>query len=113
MNHSSTGKNLNSFLVESNLKLLPIAIYARYEFVQKDADELQLFQFTNNPTFNINAFTLGVNRILCSQFQTDLSLGVQGTINFPGDNLKTFYGNNPLAAEVYLKLAPSAVKQNY
>src|SRR5439155_12342841 len=64
MNHLSEGKNLNSVLLESNLKLAPISIYTRYEFVQKDANELQLLQFTSNPTFNINAFTLGANRIL-------------------------------------------------
>ena len=108
MNHSSNGKVLNSILFESNLKLAPISFYTRYEFVQKDADELQLFQFSNNPTFNINAFTLGINKVLFTQFKTDISLGIQGTINFPDANLKTIYGNNPLAAEVYIKLAPTS-----
>jgi hypothetical protein len=108
MNHSSEGKNLNSILIESNLKLAPITIYTRYEYVQKDVHELQLLQFTNNPTFNINAWTLGINRVLFAQYQTDLSLGVQGTINFPVQNLKPIYGSNPLAAEIYLKLAPSS-----
>src|SRR5205823_5940173 len=36
MNHSSAGKNLNAILFESNLKLALIAIYIRYEYVQKD-----------------------------------------------------------------------------
>ena len=108
MNHSSTGKNLHSILFESNLKLAPITIYTRYEFVQKDADELQLFQFINNPTFNINAFTLGLNKVVFTQFKTDVSLGIQGTINLPDTDLKPLYGNNPLAEEIYIKLAPSS-----
>ena len=108
MNQNSNGKKLNSFLFESNLKLAPITIYTRYEFVQKDAGELQLLQFSNNPTFNLSAFTLGINRVLITKYKTDLSIGLQGTINFPDSNLKSIYGNNPLAGEIYLKFAPTS-----
>jgi hypothetical protein len=106
MNHNST-ENLHSLLLESNLKLTPITIYARYEFVQKDANELQQLQFNGNPSFNIHALTLGVNKTLLSRFKTDLSLGVQGTIDFPDERLQSVYGTDPLSAEVYLKLAPA------
>lgn len=109
MNHDSRGENLNSFLAESNLKLAPFGIYARYEFVQKDAGELQLFHFEDPPTFNLNAFTLGANKILFTHFNTDLSLGLQSTINFPDQNLKRIYGSNPLALEVFLKIAPTSI----
>ncbi|OFY87434.1 MAG: hypothetical protein A3F72_04160 [Bacteroidetes bacterium RIFCSPLOWO2_12_FULL_35_15] len=108
-NHVPKGKRLTSILLESNLKLAPLTIYARYEFIQKDGEELNLLQLTSNPTFNIQAFTLGFNKILFTRFKTDLSLGIQGTINFPDTNLKTFYGNNPFSAEIYLRIAPSAV----
>lgn len=107
MNSTSEGHQLHSLLAESNLKLAPLTIYSRYEFVQKDAHELALEQFPGDPVFNIHAFTLGVNRILFSHFQTDLSLGLQGTINFPDERLQAVYGKNPVSAEVYLRISPS------
>ena len=107
MNHPSEGANLNSFLIESNLKLRPVIVYARFEFVQKDAQELNLVQFNENPVFNINALTAGLNRILFTVFKTDISAGLQGTINFSGKELRDIYGNYPLAGEIYLRVAPS------
>jgi hypothetical protein len=104
--NSSDGENLNSILLESNLQLKPIIFYARYEFIQKDAHELQLLQFTDNPIFNINAMTLGLNKILFRQVAGNISIGAQGTINFPDKNLTSIYGNNPLSGQVYLKFFP-------
>jgi hypothetical protein len=108
MNHSSDGKNLNSVLLESNLQVKPIIIYARYEFVQKDAQELQLLQFTDNPTFFINALTLGLNKILFKHKAGNISIGAQGTINIPDKDLTGIYGNYPLAGQVYIKFFPSS-----
>jgi len=109
MNQNSNNKTLQSFLAESDLHTKPITVYMRYEFVQKDADELQLLERFDNtdPTFNINAFTLGVNKVLLTEFRTDLSLGVQGTIDIPDNSLIPIYGNHPLSAEIYLKLSPA------
>lgn len=106
-NNTSEGKNLNSILLESNLKFSPLTVYTRYEFIQKDAHELQLLQFTNNSTFNIHALTVGLNKILFARFLTDLSIGLQGTINFPDHNLHSIYGDNPLSGQIYLKLSPA------
>lgn len=100
-------KQLNAFLLESNLKLAPLSVYMRYEYVQKDAEELQLLQFTAQDPFVIQAVTLGVNRVLVSHYKTDLSLGLQGTLNIPGKALHPLYGSHPLAAEVYMKLSPA------
>jgi len=108
MNHSTEGDILHSLLLESNLKLAPIAIYMHYEFVQKDAHELQLLEYADNSIFNIYAFTLGLNRILFTQFRTDVSAGVQGTVNFPDKSLEYIYGNHPLAFEIYLRIAPTS-----
>jgi len=47
--------NLHSVLFETNVTLKPVSVYARYEFVQKDARELQLLQFGDNAVFSINA----------------------------------------------------------
>jgi hypothetical protein len=104
--NSSKGEKLNSILLESNLQLKPIIIYARYELIQKDAHELQLLQFTDNPIFNINAMTLGLNKILFRHVAGNISIGAQGTINFTDKNLTSIYGNNPLSGQVYLKFFP-------
>lgn len=109
MNHNSRGENRNSFLAERNLQLAQLGIYTRYEFVQKDADDLLLLHFENPPAFNLHAFTLGVNKVLFTGFNTNLALGLQGTMNFPGENLKRIYGNNPLAVEVFLKITPASM----
>ena len=99
-------KGLNSFLIESNWQLEPLAIYSRYEYIQKDAHELQLHQFTEDNTFNINAWTVGLNKKLIEFKAVHLSAGVQGTVNFPDKKLENIYGKSPLAAQVYIKLFP-------
>jgi hypothetical protein len=104
--NSSDGENLNSLLLESNLQLKPIIIYTRYEFIQKDAHELQLTEFTDNTIFNINALTVGLNKILFRNRAGNISIGAQGTINFPDEDLTDIYGNMPLAGQVYIKLSP-------
>jgi hypothetical protein len=99
-------RSLNSYLVESNFKFQTYAVYIRYEFIEKDVDELQLFQFEDHTTFKINALTLGVNDELFTAFQTSFSFGMQGTINFIDRNLQSIYGSNPVAAEIFLKIVP-------
>ncbi|HYV92391.1 MAG TPA: hypothetical protein VE978_11425 [Chitinophagales bacterium] len=112
MNHSSEGgNNLQSVLFESNLKLAPATIYGRFEFVQKDLNELQLpviDPLLAPSKIDINALTIGLSRSLFIHFNTELSLGVQGTIDFPAPYLQTLYGDHPLSAEIYLKIAPAS-----
>lgn len=108
VNHSSEGGNLNSVLIESNLQLNPITVYARYELIQKDAHELQLLQYTDNPTFLINALSLGLNKIVLRHKVGNVSIGVQGTINFPDNDLTAIYGNYPLGGQLYFKFSPPA-----
>jgi hypothetical protein len=110
MNHSSLGQTLHSVLLESNLNLAILSIWSRYEFVQKDASELNLLQFNNQTIFNINAFTLGINKVLYSVANTDFSLGLQGTIDLADKQLAPVYGNSPLSFEVYLKIAPAGIE---
>jgi hypothetical protein len=83
------------------------AVYGRYEYVQKDADELDLTDnYPLNPNFTINAFTLGVNRILATVAKTNLTAGIQSALNVTPSELKTLYGNAPLGFEVYLRITP-------
>ncbi len=109
--HTENGKTQPAVLLESNLQIKKTALYGRYEFVQKDAEELDLLsQYAGNPNFNINALTLGVNRILATIKHTDLRLGIQSTVNFSPMQLHSLYSAAPLAFEAYLRISPSLLK---
>ena len=107
-NHfSDNHKTLPSVLLESSLQVHKTAVYGRYEYVKKDADELDLTDsYPLNPNFAINAFTLGVNRILATVAKTNLTAGVQSTLNVSPPELKTLYGSAPVGFEVYLRITP-------
>jgi hypothetical protein len=111
--YSDNGKTLPSALLESNLQLHKNAFYGKYEFVQKDADELDLQNYASgyNPNYNINAFTLGYNRMLGNWIKnTDFRVGLQGTVNVSPTALQSLYGIAPIGLEVYLRISPSLMK---
>jgi hypothetical protein len=97
----------HSFLLESNLQLDRFAIYGRYEFVQKSSGELGLSQFNENEMWNINAITIGANYTILRSWKTNFSLGAQGTISVAPGDLDETYGNNPISAELYLRISPT------
>lgn len=110
-NHYKGGKPQPSVLLENTLQLHKTAIYGRYEFVQKGAEDLDMDNlFPTNPNFNINALTLGVNRTLATVKKTNLSAGVQGTLNISPSALKTIYGNTPVGLQVYIRLNPAFLR---
>lgn len=106
-NDKGHGHAEHSFLLESNLQLNKLAIYGRYEFVQKDPDELSLEGFDHDTRFDINALTLGTNYRLFQFANTNLSIGLQGSIYFSPKELQPIYGKNPLSAQIYIKLNPA------
>jgi hypothetical protein len=110
-NHfSDNGKTLPSALLESSWQIHKTAIYGRYEYVQKDAEELALTStYPFDPNFGINALTLGVNQKLFSIGQTNFTGGVQGTLNFSPTPLQSLYGSTPVGFEGYLRISPSMV----
>jgi hypothetical protein len=78
----------------------------RYEFVNKSSEELDLQNTFGETHFNINAVTLGYNRLLAPAAPVEISLGSQATFNFPPKDLKEIYGNFPIGFQVYLLLRP-------
>jgi hypothetical protein len=96
----------HSFLLESNLQLDRLAIYGRYEFVQKSAEELGFNHLDAEAPWNINAITLGANYTVLRQWKTNFSLGAQATVSMAPPDLDFSYGNNPLSAEIYLRVSP-------
>lgn len=111
-NHfSDNHKTLPSILLENSYQWHKIAIYGRYEFVRKDAEELDLADdFPANPNFNINAITLGVNRIFSTFKNTNLTGGVQATANISPSALHPLYGSAPIGFEVYIRVNPGLMK---
>jgi len=107
-NHfSDNHKTLPSVLLESSWQMHKTAVYGRYEYVKKDADELDLTDaYPLDPNFAINAFTLGVNRVLATVAKTNLTAGIQSTLNVSPSELKTLYGSAPVGFEVYLRITP-------
>jgi len=112
--YSDNGKTLPSALLESTLQFSKTAIYGRYEFVRKDAEELDLQgAYPGNPNFNINALTLGVSRIMAAVKGTDLRAGVQGSVDFSPTPLQKLYGTAPASVEVYLRISPSLIRMGH
>ncbi|MBI2270388.1 MAG: hypothetical protein HYU69_08540 [Bacteroidetes bacterium] len=98
----------NSFLLEPAFQLDRTAIYGRYEWIQKSAEELDLPQFSNGQTiiFTIQGFTLGVNRVFLRKAGNNLAFGIQASIFIPDSQLTSLYGQNPFSGEVYLRFYP-------
>ena len=111
MNKPSGDDAMHSILLESNLQLNSTAIYGRYEFVQKSAEELEI-PVEDNPAFNINDITLGVSQRLLSYMKTDLAIGVQSTLSVPQNDLKPFYGDMPLSVEFFFRIHPAMMKHS-
>jgi hypothetical protein len=109
-NTSHHGGILPAALAESSLQLSKNAIYGRYEFVVKDAGELDLTSFPDATRFNINALTLGYNRIITTYKSTNLTVGTQATANFSPTALHSLYGTAPIGFQVYLRITPAMMK---
>jgi hypothetical protein len=114
-NHfSDNGKTLPSVLLESSWQMHKTAVYGRYEYVKKDAEELDLAgTYPANPNFTINALTLGINHLLATFGQTNLAGGIQGTVDISPTQVRNLYGTAPVAVEVYLRISPSIMMMGH
>jgi hypothetical protein len=109
----------HSILLEGNYQCRKMAYYGRYEFVQKDAEELQLTEdhgggeHAHGDLFNVQALTLGTNRILAKCCVLNLALGLQATIYRPDKDLHDVYGEWPISGQVYLRLVPNLMQMHH
>lgn len=106
MNNKDEHHKEHSLLLESNFEWNKTNLYGRYEFVEKDAEELALSGFEHGRIFNINALTLGGNYKVAKLAGMYLSLGLQGSVYFTPSSLEPYYGKTPLSAQIYLKFSP-------
>lgn len=103
-------ENEHSVLAESNLQLNKWAIFGRYEYIQKDGEELEIPFAEEHSVYNISAFTLGTSYILANHWNTNLSVGATGSIFMPDPALSNLYGRNPVSAEIYLRINPALMR---
>jgi hypothetical protein len=104
--------NEHSFLTEANFQFNKNAIYGRYEWAQKSAEELVIIDFEEEELFAVNAITIGYNRRFVQYGNTDFTIGIQGSWFIPDKDLTIYYGDDPLSAEVYVKVSPSLMRHN-
>lgn len=102
----------NSALLEGDIRIKKLALYTRYEFVQKTTQELVLnpLLYGNSSIFPVNAITLGLNYDLFKLGPLNLAAGGQLTWYGADSRLNSLYGSNPMGGEVFLRLYPRLMK---
>ena len=95
-------------LVEASWRRKKLALYTRYEWVQKTLEDLALDEavYGRDAVFPVNAFTFGFNYDLLHAGQARLAIGSQLSIYHAPASLNSLYGKNPLAAEVFIRIYP-------
>lgn len=108
MNQPSGLDGENAVLLEGVWKKDKLALHARYEWVQKSAEELALDEnvYGHDARFGVNAFTAGFNYDLIRWGKARIAGGSQFTFYHAPESLNSLYGENPMAFEVYLRLYP-------
>lgn len=109
MNKQKKQDGEHAFLLEGSWNSNKLALYLKYEYVQKSTEELVLDEalFPPGEVFNIQASTAGLNYDLLQISKVRLAGGGQYTLNLSPSALKSLYGKNSMAFEVFLRLYPS------
>ncbi len=106
LNDKGDGHKEHAVLLEDNHQFGKNALYSRYEFVQKSAEELDMTDVLGHQAFNLHTFSIGYNRSLLQWTPIELAAGGQFTLNFPPGALKPYYGDLPVGFQVYLQVRP-------
>ena len=112
MNKIAGHNGEHAALIEGEWRKNKLAIYSRYEWVQKSLEELSLDEtvYGHDAVFPVNALTAGFNYDLLKIGRTKLAGGSQITFYHADERLDNLYGKNPMAVEVYLRLYPSMMR---
>lgn len=107
-NRTKDHKSENSVLAELSWKMKKSAVYTRYEFVEKSAEELSLDPsfYQDDKIFPVNAFTLGTSRDLFKAGKIRLAAGAQLSYYAVDKKLSGLYGKNPVSLEAYIRIYP-------
>lgn len=112
MNKTAGHAGEHAALLEASWRKERLALYGRYEYVQKSVEELALDEnvYGHDALFPVNALTLGVNYDVVKLGQTRLAAGAQGGIYKADSKLDALYGKNPMSYEVFLRFYPARMK---
>jgi hypothetical protein len=99
----------NAALLEAIFKLQKLALYMRYEWVQKSGEELNLDPAAYNAAsiFPLNTITAGAGYDLFKISSIIVAGGAQISVSHSSNSLQNLYGQNPVSGEVYLHIYPS------
>lgn len=100
----------NALLAEASLALRKWAVYGRYEWLQKSAEELDLAIFDEETVFWINALTIGTAYDIVYTRALNLSVGAQASVFYADSRLDELYGRYPVSAEVYVRVYPPRMR---
>lgn len=103
-------KSENAFLFETSWNRNKLALYGRYEYVQKSAEELVLVEAFGMAVFYVNALSLGFNYDIFKTGKLVMAGGSQFTLYNADSRLNSLYGRNPMAFEIFIRLFPSLMQ---
>lgn len=105
--NKSHGKE-HAALIEATLLLNRIAVFGRYEFVQKSVHELDLDEamFGHDEIFNINSVTTGMSYDISRTKGLRIAIGGQASFYSHSSALDEIYGKYPATGQVFIKLYP-------
>jgi len=112
MNKTKGYNGENAVLLEGSFRPNRLALYGRYEYVQKSVEELNLDEllYGHDALFPVHTFTVGFNYDLLKIGKANLAAGSQFSVYSSSSKLNNLYGKNPMAFEVFLRLYPGLMK---
>jgi len=113
--HAYSGHLEPSYLAESSLQLGGIHnLFARAEYVRKDAEELALGPTVPEGEFNVMALTGGYLVEVGGASAVRAGIGARGSVNLLPASLSPIYGSaTPTGFAVYVRLAPQTVSARH
>ena len=106
--------NENAALLELALVLKRLALYSRFERVEKSAEDLDLHEFINGSpiVFSVYAITAGSSYDVVRSNFLNLAIGAQASLFSADSRLDIIYGRKPISAEIYARIYPPSMKTN-
>jgi hypothetical protein len=112
MNKTASHDGEHAVLLEGALQVKKLAVYSRYEWVQKSTEELDLDEnvYGHDGVFPVHALTAGANYTLLKLGPVNLAAGGQLSFYKPAKELESLYGKNPIGGQIYIRLYPNLMR---
>jgi hypothetical protein len=105
VNASSGRPATHSLLADSEASFGQASVYARIEYVQRQAHDLKLDELGDR-LLSVGALTAGAAWRVSPDRGLQLHAGAQASLYRVADELKPVYGNRPFSFEAYLRVSP-------